>query len=436
MTPSGPNAQIIVHWPIDPTGRFRCDQWGPMPFSHPAMISIVPTSPGGPALQSAQQLARALGRTLLSIGPGAQPSVCGGPGPRGCRGHGQQGSPCVLVLVGDGAPISDYSGAVALWDSRIGIDGRYRVVPVCSPRSRAAMVAALPAGIRNRNVMEWVRSPAETVPSVLSAADLFSNDYRVFISYRQEDGQQYADDLFAALTYSGFDVFLDRVRIGIGASIPDRIREELAHKSVLIVIETPLVGNSAWVGREVAFAAASRLGILAIHFPSGTRIPSVSNRRRYQVQSTDFDPNRNLTPAAVANICSRVSDLHDRWLIRRRYQLQRSLSNTLLFRGIINQQLNQNGCLNVVPKWNQRTICSIRTTPRPADLDDFRELDNSAARPSSWQRAVIAPGSLIAGERQARMRWLSGNVRTSLFDESEVRHVADILADPGATELI
>src|SRR5262249_38246812 len=141
---------------------------------------------------------------------------------------------------------------------------------------------------------------------------------------------------------------------------------------------------------EVAFAAANRLGILAVHFPSGTRIPSVSNRRRYQVQSTHLDPSRKLTPAAVANICSRVSDLHDRWLIRRRYQLQRSLSNTLLFRGIINQQLNQNGCLNVVPRWNIRTLCSIRTTPRPADLDDFRELDNSAGRPNSWQKAVIA----------------------------------------------
>jgi len=436
MTPTTPNAQIIVHWPIGGPGGFQCDQWGPMPFPHPAMISIVPTSPFGPALQSAQQLAQALGRTLLSIGAGAQPSVCHGPGPQGCRGHGQQSAPCVLVIVGDGAPINDYSGAVTLWDSRIGVDARYRVIPVCPPNSRQATVAALPAAMRNRNVLEWVRSPAEAVPTVLSAADLFSNDYRVFISYRQEDGQQYADDLFAALTYSGFDVFLDRVRIGIGASIPDRIREELAHKSVLIVLETPLVGKSAWVAREVAFAAASRLGILAIHFPSGTQIPSLSNRRRHQVQSADLDPSRNLTPAAVANICSRVSDLHNRWLIRRRYQLQRALSNTLLFRGIINQQLNQNGCLNVVPTWNQRAICSIRTTPRPADLDDFRELDNSAARPSSWQRAVIAPGSLIAGERQARMRWLSRNVRASLFDESEVRHVADVLADPGATELI
>ena len=436
MRPAGPNAQIIIHWPMDAAGNFRCDQWGPMPFPHPAMISIVPTTPAGPALQSAQQLARALGRTLLKVGTGAPPTVCGGPGPGGCRGHGQPGSPCVLVLVGDGAPISDYSGAVALWDSRIRGDARYRVVPLCPPNSRGAMVAALPVGLRNRNVLEWARSPFEAVPAVLAAADLFSNDYRVFISYRQEDGQQHADDLFSALTYNGFDVFLDRVRIGAGASIPDRIREELAHKSVLMVLETPLVGNSAWVGKELAIAASSRLGVLAVHFPFGNRLPSVSDRRRHRVMPSDLDSNGKLTSSAVSNICSRVADLHSLWLIRRRYQLQRSLSNTLLFRGIVNQQLNQNGNLNVVAKWNQAAVCSIRVAPRPADLDDFRELDSSLALPNCWHRAVIAPGCLIAGERQARMRWLSGQIKASLFDESEIRQVADVLVDSQATQLI
>jgi hypothetical protein len=56
-----------------------------------------------------------------------------------------------------------------------------------------------------------VRSQAEAVPFLLGAAELIYKDYRIFISYRQEDGQTHADDLFSALSYAGFDVFLDRV---------------------------------------------------------------------------------------------------------------------------------------------------------------------------------------------------------------------------------
>ena len=67
----------------------------------------------------------------------------------------------------------------------------------------------------------------------------------------------------------------------MGAHIPDKIREELAHKSVVLVLETPMVGNSAWVAREVAIAIRSRLGICAVHFAHGSKIKSLSDRRRH-----------------------------------------------------------------------------------------------------------------------------------------------------------
>lgn len=432
----GTRDQVIVHWPSNTSGRFQCDNWGPLPFSHPAMISIVPTDSSGPALNYAQQLAHSLSAALVRMSPSVQRSSCGGPGPAHCRGHGQSAATCVLALVGDSRPLNDYTGAVALWASKIGSDHRYRVVPISPPSGRATMASGMLSALQVRKVFEWTRSSTEAVPVVLGAADLISRDYRVFISYRQEDGDQHADDLFGALSLAGFDVFLDRVRIGVGAHIPDRIREELAHKAVVLVLETPLVGKSDWVAQEVAIAAKSRLGILAVHFPNGTRIGSLSDRRRHFLTASDFDGQTGrLITQAIDDVGRRVADLHSFWLVRRRYQIQRALSNALLHRGVTNQRLGRSGCLDVVPRWGTPTLCSIKTCARMAELEDFRELDDTSALPGRWHRAVLAPGMVGPGDRPANMQWLSDKLMAGLFDESEISRLAGILSDSAGSEL-
>jgi hypothetical protein len=342
----------------------------------------------------------------------------------------------VLGLVGDGSSLSDYSNSVGIWATRVNRqDPRYRVVPASPAYAKVPFLAELQSHFPGVKILEWTRNPAEAVPAILNAADLTARDYRVFISYYQQDGRQHADDLQGALSLRGFDVFLDRASIGVGQNIPQRIREEIAHKSVLMVLETPLVTNSSWVPQEIAVAAANRLGILAIHFPNGNRIASLSNRRRESLNASDLDGNGRLTPGTLDVICRRVSNLHDFWLLRRRYQMQRALSHALLHQGITNHRLTPEGWLDVVPNWKRRTVCSIRTSPRLAELADFRELDDAIAPTGSWQRAVVAPGSLVPGHRQAEMGWLSALTCTSLFDESEIRRVANVVGDPNGSAL-
>ena len=436
MNGSGAHDQVIVHWPDDPSGHFRCDNWGPLPFPHPAMISVVPMSTSGQAIKYAQQLASGLGGAFWRMSPTAQRSDCGGPGPLGCRGHQQTSSSCVLALVGDGGVFNDFSGAVAHWISLLAGDPRYRVVPICPPSGLSTMRAALPVELRDRKIVEWTRTPVDAVPSILGAAGLISRDYRVFISYFHEDGLQHADDIFGALAYRGFDVFLDRVRIEAGAFIPDRIKEELAHKAIAIVLETPLVRNSTWVAQEVAIAASNRLGILAVQFPGGAQTASLSSRRRYVLRPTDYDHTTDrLTKDGIEEIYRRITDLHSFWLVRKRYQMQRALSNTLLHRGLTNHRITANSCLDVVPSWHAKAVCSIKTSPRPAELEDFRDLDNSTALPDSWHRAVLAPSILAAGEREANMRWLSEKLKAAIFDEGETKRLADLLTHPTTTEL-
>ena len=437
MTTPNLNAEIIVHFPelSSPSG-FSCECW-PVPAAQSAMISIVPANTSTLALVSATALAYALRRTLSKMHPPGGSRTCNGPGPAGCRGHRQPTTRCVLILVGDGGAITDHSGAIMAWAAELRRDRRYTVVPVCPPGTRHAFISNLPPALRHLNVLQWTRSAAEAVAPSLAAAGVTAPDQRVFISYRQQDGQAHADDLFTALTSRGFDVFLDRVRIGAGASIPDRIREEIAHKSLLMVLETPLVGGSSWVTQEVAIAVANRVGLLAINFPSGHRVPSISERRRHRLAGPDFDHSgTKLTSSSINDVCERLSSVHDRWLVRRRFQMLQAVSNMLLARGLTNHRLNPNGCVEVVPSWSQSAVCSVRIAPRVADLVDFRETNPTPPLPVRRTRAVIAPGSLIAGNRQIDMRWLSEATSTTLFDESDMPRVATVLADPAASELI
>ena len=429
MTGPPLTAEIVLQSALT-GGGFTCDNWN-VASVRPAMISVVPTSDRGQPIFDAARLGAALKAMLFRLANSPE-RICHGPGPAHCRTHAQPSARCVLVIVGDGTPVIDYSGALAAWTARRH-DPRYIVIPSCQTSTSAAFLAAIQPHFGLTKVFEWSRRPDETIPAILNAAGLTLRDYRVFISYYQADGRDHADDLQGALAARGFDVFLDRTNIAVGQDISDRIREEIAHKSVLMVLETPLVTNSRWVPKEVGTAIANRVGLLAVRFPRGGRT-QLSDRRRETLGRSDLDRDGRLTPDALNKVCQRVSGLHDYWLIRRRYQMQRAMSRMLLDQGLVNHRLTPDGWLDVVPAWLPSTVCSIRTTPRVAELADFRDLDDAVA-PPRWHRAVVAPGTGVAGSRQADMRWLSNRTETTLFDEADMRHVATVLADPTLSEL-
>ena len=242
----------------------------------------------------------------------------------------------------------------------------------------------------------------------------------VFISYRQKDGGHYAEQLFASLSRRGFDVFLDRVRIAVGTSIPDRIEEELSHKSVLLILETPKVRQSTWVAREIGMAAVNRMAILALNFHNAPHLNGLSSRRRMQIASADLTRRDMLNTGALKRICDRVAALQDFWLNRRRFQMQAALSKVLLKNGIANQRFTPDGHLDVVPNWTSNTVCSIGVSPRLPEISDFRDLDRSLAPPGKWQRSIIARGAVSQGRRQSDLRWLADNLNTPWYDEAEL----------------
>ena len=426
--------QLILHSPQTYTS-FQCEQWTKLSFPQPAMISIVPATQSHSTLQLAQDFSKHFRHVLRTLAPAAQANPCrtGASIMLSCQGHGQLANRCVLVIVGDGVGYQDFSGVIAYWTQRMPSDVRYRIVVLCPDRDR--MLKHLPPQLQQYNVAQWLTGPGDAVYAVMGLAGLTNTEFRAFISYCRRDGDDHADDIFHTLTHAGYDVFLDHVDVTAGAHISDRIREEIVHKGVLLVLETPQTVHSQWVRDEVTIARANRLSILAVQFAGGSPVASISNRRRYILQPGDCDSSTGrLTQAGLQTILRKITDRQMLWLVRKQFQLQRALDLQLTQRGLLNHRVSA-GRVDVVPAWSDQTPCSIQVTPRTAELADFKALDGTSAPEGRWKRAVLGPGTLAVGQRQADMHWLSENIKAGFWDEGKMRALVDRLADPSAKEL-
>src|SRR5262245_37142509 len=76
--------------------------------------------------------------------------------------------------------------------------------------------------------------------------------YDIFVSYRREDAQGYAEALTRRLRESGLTCFLDKDETVGGVELSPAIKRALRKSRLLICVLTPGVLSSDWVQQEVA----------------------------------------------------------------------------------------------------------------------------------------------------------------------------------------
>jgi hypothetical protein len=431
MSFTGQGFQIVLKMPVVGDG-FRCEVVERLASPNPALIAIVPASRGH-CEALAQQAAQAIRRELLRLSArntGMRAPCGGSPGgePNSCFAHSEPSCRKVLVLISDGNPVDDFSGALAFWNNAIRAgDRQYVILPAAPAAERNRTVGTLSGPAATANLFGWSSNPAEVVAGVLRASGIVPEAYRVFISYRRSDGQIHADRLFDGLTQRGFEVFLDRIGIQPGANISDRIEQQLAHHSFLIVLETPDAVLSSWVAQEVAFASRHRLGIFALNFPGGTFTPSIKADRRRRVQQSELNAAGALVENALTAICDRVLQRHDRWLVRRRHQMQQVIRNELLNRSVLNQRTTSNGTIEACYGNPAVRLYQLRASPRVPELGDFFHLDGNST-PNPGFSAVVGPSSQPFSSEHQELLWLAKRTQIPLYDEAATGRVAQLIA--------
>jgi hypothetical protein len=288
------------------------------------------------------------------------------------------------------------------------------IIPLVPPG--VAIPKSLPPPLDVRNARNWSATSIEFIPQIFAAAGISSSEARVFISYRGGEASALCEQLFDALNRAGFDVFVDRFRISVGADFQQRILEELAHKSMVVFLETDGILQSKWTRYEAAVAKSSRLGIVAIQPPGGRSIPDIDASRRVFIDPADWDvAKKEVSASRLAEIVDRIRRDHTYFDIRRRQLLRDSMRRALQRAGVSSQLLSS-GAIQAVTSSGDAFLLWL--PPRPAELPDFHHVATTGSNNAT--RAIFGPASHMVGRAREGMRWLSSVSSIRSFDESQI----------------
>jgi len=297
--------------------------------------------------------------------------------------------------------------------------------------------------LRRVNATTWKEKIAEAVPAILARAEITSPSSRFFISYRRLETLGLALQLFDRLTHEGFEVFLDRFTIPPGYDFQRRLAQELESKSMVVLLESRLIGDSEWTQHEIDFAKRHRLGLAALTMPDVLPKDALASitETRVSMQAPDFksapkrvpDPKRpgstmnewgELTDDALKSVVAKIKTAHANALFRRRHALRADLVAALKLSGV-ETEYRAVGPMEAKAGGNDHLVW---LTSRPPEVEDFRSLYNAHfARQgiSAGSRGLmVGPQAALEPDRFERLKWLH-KVSTCLsFDEGNLADFA------------
>jgi hypothetical protein len=309
-------------------------------------------------------------------------------------------------------------------------------------KSGASPTALLPSdGLKDVNAQFWKDSVTEAVPAVLSRSGLTLEDQRIFISYRRLETQPLAEQLFDALTHEGFDVFLDRFSIHPGINFQQRLTQELADKSMVLLLESAWIEQSFWTDHEIQFTKRYQLGLLALTMPDRAKpLKSIDVDQRIQLKSGHF---KNPVPATVVNpeftakgtppptyaqwgplsddklreVVQSVKSVHDQALFRRRRFIRSNVEATLQHAGLSTSSTGSDGMIRV----NAAGVnYALWLTPRPPEMLDFYTTHGRLEPPTGARGVVIGPTAALEPGRMDKLVWLKTLCKMACIDQDDV----------------
>jgi hypothetical protein len=284
-------------------------------------------------------------------------------------------------------------------------------------------------GLRNINAVFWRRSVAEIVSAVLARLGLIAEIPRIFISYRRTEASGIAMQLFDSLAERNFDVFLDYFRVPPGIDFQRRLKQEIGDKSVVLVLESKGILDSEWTRYEIDTAKSNLLGLIALHLPDGTLVPSIDNSRRHRLEPDDFEGGWSATARLkqdrLASLLTDITAEHDRAL-RRRYALLRNSVAEALKQGGWTISAESGAFIHAehgaLDRAGRVWVCA-----RPPELTDFHTVGLNDQSRAPECLAVVGLTSLLEPRRGAQLDWLARISKYALYDTGDLVRLANAL---------
>lgn len=401
-----------------------CEVFSGVPVARPSWIVVEPSNPG-----ESRDVAHALADDLRAFFADSCPNlvretrvVIPVETPRAEDVAGRKR--LLLLVAADGARFADRPW-YGQWDDPKDDASVMTVIP-----SAGEFIDYLPPGIGDEHLLKrinaarWMHSPAEVTQSVLARADVTTQAWRIFISYRRTDTLAIALQLFDELTHEGFEVFLDRFSIRTGFDFQQRLNQELMDKSMVLLLESANTGTSKWTQHEINFAKRYRLGLMAVTMPEvapANQDPSIHSSFRKRLQAGDIKDEK-LTKPALDATTTLVKKLHSEALLRRRESMRANLVSELRANG---WQCDE-GAAGPVAVGSFKFFLATR----PPDVADFH---GAHAGRGSSEAYVVGPRAELEQGRKERIDWLEFVSGCACWDEGRLAdHVRSLGKRGGA----
>jgi hypothetical protein len=421
-------AQLIIQT-LEGDGTFECVGFIGVPIVNPAFIAM--SCANTPQARNNLRVLRAeLSSRIQAVAPKLQQVSlpCDGTmyPPSACRAFHDRGTQKVLVLVGDDFQPLD---SQAYFNDWLGGGPTCHVLPIFHRSKKKSLITLLPSNLTHINADFWTTSIGQTIPTILSLANITPASPRIFISYRQIDSAALAIQLFDALSHAGFETFLDHFRIPPGVNFQARLTQELGDKAMLLVIESANLLASEWVLHEINVAKVNSLGVFALQTPGGPPVSLVDSASRMPLSDSDFvsgnfSPESVLVKTVLDDVVDRARSEHDRAMILRRQILHDSLEGALAAQGVPLTPLTPQGVVPV--KSNHGTQYYVWLTPRPPELFDFHTVHGITVAPGKG--VIVGLSRLMEPSRLEQTTWLAGLSSISMVEEGQLKNVAAQIA--------
>lgn len=423
---------------------------GGMAISGPALIQI--SSPLEGMTERLQGLLDAILHVLRVVqGPdtatGPCPAAMVDPGQwRGQAGHGDGHQ--LAVVLGDGVLGDGEQGEAG--QPTISIEPPVRwcldhperawVLPVL-PAGLPGATNTLPARLQALNVCFWsadlpeAEADEELALTVLARAGITSLDRRVFISYRRQDTEAMAVQLFQRLSQRNYSVFLDTVSIQPGVDFQQQLFEHLADKTMVVMLESATFFASHWTQQELSYALRNDLSLLVVRLPEvGAGHPLVQVRAGdvLSLEAAELQPSSDiqghaLSPPGLDRVVRLIHRIHDQQMMARVAQVGGRIAAALKARGLDHHPSPDEGSLDL-PHSPAGPITLV-PAGRPPGLADLHDAATRQRRRQAAKQVVIGRTAGIAADRQSQLDWAIAERSVRYCDVEMIDSLLDVIVE-------
>ena len=416
--------ELVVHYPST-AGYYRCRGFKGLRLPAAAMI-VFEGNDDGDQYAAARMAVAFCDELLAHTGALEEQQMPCSFGGSPCHAMNEPTCRKLLVLC-----IGQQAGAAFGWPTRFAQHAwlQHRQDPqwtVMTAIPAGSPIGALDPAWQTINAGSWSVDIGEQVPAVLQAIGLSPSSNRLFISYVRNDSAAIAEQLFSALTEAGFDVFLDRWSVPVGAAFQERLKQDLCDKSMVIFINSVDVPNSYWVQQEIALIKTYRLGLLELRLPGASPRPDIDQEQVEVVAPSALTPSddsyrvgsKSLTDAALAALVGVIKVVHGRALHRRRYQLIDNFAAAIAASSSSASALADGSFLFSATATRGEVVVGL--TARPPDLPDFSSLHRRGNVGGQRAGYLVSPTPFFIADRHAAMTWLGSISNITHIEEAQI----------------